>query len=78
MVNFTVVNMIKFAVINCPSAYFWTLLIDNFIIDVISEGKYMSMGSLTEDHNVTNARKDLKPITKFHSIGITPGEDFFF
>lgn len=38
----------------------------------------MSMGSLTEDHNVTNARKDLKPITKFHSIGITPGEDFFF
>lgn len=38
----------------------------------------MSMGSLTEDYNVTNARKDLKPITKFHSIGITPGEDFFF
>lgn len=78
MVN-TLVNIINFAVSNYHNVPFRNIFNRQLYRRCYFRRKvFENEESLSGDHNVTYAREDLKPMTKFHSTGITPWEDFFF
>lgn len=54
----------------------WTFLIDSFVTGVISEERDLRIWEVWQ--KTICKGEDLKPITKFHFTGITPGECMCF